>query len=51
VVDFDSLELLETEVAVCEVKMSYVPTLLPFKELPRIGSYTKNAGLPRGFSF
>ncbi len=34
VVDYDSLELLESEVAVCEVKMPYVPTLLSFRELP-----------------
>jgi deoxyribonuclease V len=34
VVDYDSLLLLESEVAVCEVKMPYVPTLLSFRELP-----------------
>jgi deoxyribonuclease V len=34
VVDYDSLKLLESEVAVCEVKMPYVPTLLSFRELP-----------------
>lgn len=34
VVDYDSLELLESKVAVCEVKMPYVPTLLSFRELP-----------------
>jgi deoxyribonuclease V len=34
VVDYDSLELLEAKVAVCEVKMPYIPTLLSFRELP-----------------
>ncbi len=34
VVDYVSLKLLEAEVAVCEVKMPYVPTLLSFRELP-----------------
>jgi deoxyribonuclease V len=34
VVDYDSLKLLESEVAVCEVKMPYVPTLLSFREFP-----------------
>lgn len=33
-VDYDSLELLEAQVAVCEVKMPYIPTLLSFRELP-----------------
>jgi deoxyribonuclease V len=34
VVDYESLEVSESEVAVCEVKMPYVPTLLSFRELP-----------------
>ena len=34
VFDYDSLKPLEAEVAVCEVKMPYVPTLLSFRELP-----------------
>ncbi len=34
VVDYDSLELLEAKVAVCQVKMPYIPTLLSFRELP-----------------
>ena len=34
VVDYESLELLETRVAICEVKMPYIPTLLSFRELP-----------------
>lgn len=34
VVDYDSLELLESKTAVCEVKMPYIPTLLSFRELP-----------------
>ena len=34
VVDYDSLELLEAQVATCEVKMPYIPTLLSFREIP-----------------
>ena len=34
VVDYDSLEQLETQVATCEVKMPYIPTLLSFREIP-----------------
>ena len=34
VVDYEPLELLETQVATCEVKMPYIPTLLSFRELP-----------------
>ncbi|MCW3995587.1 MAG: endonuclease V [Candidatus Bathyarchaeota archaeon] len=32
--DYDTLELLESQVAVCRVKMPYVPTLLSFREIP-----------------
>ena len=34
VVDYESFELLETQMAMCEVKMPYIPTLLSFRELP-----------------
>lgn len=34
VLDYESLELLETVVAVCQVKMPYIPTLLSFREIP-----------------
>lgn len=34
VLDYDSLKLLETEVATCQVKMPYIPTLLSFREIP-----------------
>ncbi len=34
VLDYDSLELLEAQVAVVEVKMPYIPTLLSFREMP-----------------
>jgi deoxyribonuclease V len=34
VLDYDSLELLETQVATCQVKMPYIPTLLSFREIP-----------------
>ncbi len=34
VLDYESLELLETQVATCDVKMPYIPTLLSFREIP-----------------
>ena len=34
VLDYGSLEVLETSVAVCKVNMPYVPTLLSFREIP-----------------
>jgi deoxyribonuclease V len=34
VVDYDSLEQTEFQVATCEVKMPYIPTLLSFREIP-----------------
>lgn len=34
VLDYDSLDLLEAQVATCDVKMSYIPTLLSFREIP-----------------
>jgi len=34
VVDYDSLELLESQVAICQVKLPYIPTLLSFREIP-----------------
>ena len=34
VLDYDSLEPLETEVATCRVKIPYIPTLLSFREIP-----------------
>jgi deoxyribonuclease V len=34
VLDYDSLELLESQVANCEVKMPYILTLLSFREIP-----------------
>jgi deoxyribonuclease V len=34
VVDYDSLELLESQVAICQVKIPYIPTLLSFREIP-----------------
>ncbi len=34
VLDFDSLRLVESQVAVCTVKFPYVPTLLSFREFP-----------------
>jgi deoxyribonuclease V len=34
VVDYESLELLETQVAKCQVKTPYIPTLLSFREIP-----------------
>ena len=34
VLDYESLKLLETQVATCQVRMPYIPTLLSFRELP-----------------
>ncbi len=34
VVDYKSLELLKAQVATCQVKMPYIPTLLSFREIP-----------------
>ncbi len=34
VLDFDSLGLLETQVATCQVKIPCIPTLLSFREIP-----------------
>ena len=34
VLDYESLELLEAQVAACQVRMPYIPTLLSFREIP-----------------
>lgn len=34
ILDYESLERLEAQVATCEVKMPYIPTLLSFREIP-----------------
>ena len=34
VLDYESLELLEAQVAICRVKIPYIPTLLSFREIP-----------------
>jgi deoxyribonuclease V len=34
VLDYDSLELLEQQTAMCQVKFPYIPTLLSFREIP-----------------
>ena len=36
VLDYESRELLEAQVAVCEVKIPYIPTLLSFREIPPV---------------
>jgi deoxyribonuclease V len=42
VLNYDSLAILESEVAVCPVKMPYIPTLLSFREIPpAISAYRK----------
>jgi len=45
VLDYDSLELLETQVSVCEVKMPYIPTLLSFRELPPAMAAVRKLGV------
>ena len=32
VLDYESLEVLETQVAICEVRIPYIPTLLSFRK-------------------
>ncbi len=34
VLDYESLKLLESQVATCQVRMPYIPTLLSFREIP-----------------
>jgi deoxyribonuclease V len=34
VLDYESLKLLESKVAACQVKMPYIPSLLSFREIP-----------------
>ena len=34
VLDYESLELLESQTAMCQVKFPYIPTLLSFREVP-----------------
>ena len=34
VLDYASLDVLETQIAVCPVKIPYIPTLLSFREIP-----------------
>ncbi|MGD0450598.1 MAG: endonuclease V [Candidatus Bathyarchaeia archaeon] len=34
VLDYEALEVLETQVASCQVKIPYIPTLLAFREIP-----------------
>jgi deoxyribonuclease V len=34
VLDYESLELLETRTTMCQVKIPYIPTLLSFREIP-----------------
>ena len=34
VLDYESLEVLETEIAICKVNIPYIPTLLSFREIP-----------------
>ena len=34
VLDYESLELLESQTATCRVKLPYIPTLLSFREIP-----------------
>jgi deoxyribonuclease V len=45
VLDYESLELLESQVATCQVRMPYIPTLLSFRELPPAIAAIKNLKL------
>jgi deoxyribonuclease V len=36
VLDYESLELLERQTAICKVKFPYIPTLLSFREIPPV---------------
>ncbi|HUT17064.1 MAG TPA: endonuclease V [Acidobacteriota bacterium] len=45
VLDYESLELLESRIATCEVKFPYIPTLLSFREIPPIVACIKKLKL------
>jgi deoxyribonuclease V len=50
VLDYNSLELLETQTATCAVKMPYIPTLLSFREIaPAMAAIKKLNILPDVF--
>jgi deoxyribonuclease V len=46
VLDYESLEILEAQVATCEVKVPYIPTLLSFREIPPAYAAIKKLMVP-----
>src|SRR3990172_11910957 len=46
VMDYESLELLESQTATCTVKFPYVPTLLSFREFPPAITCIRKLKLP-----
>jgi len=48
VLDYESLELLESRITTCEVKFPYIPTLLSFREIPPTVACIKKLKLQAG---
>jgi len=42
VLDYNSLRTIESQTAICETKMPYVPTLLAFREIPAVIACVRN---------
>ena len=45
VLDYDTLELLDQQTAMCQAKFPYIPTLLSFREIPPAVAYIKKLRL------
>ncbi len=45
VLNYDTLEVIETKVAECQVKIPYIPTLLSFREIPPAIAAVKKLGI------
>lgn len=50
VLDYGTLELIETQLAICLLKMPYLPTLLSFREIPPAVAAIKKLKLSLMFS-